>query len=739
MMLAHSSKDEKTPQTYKSHVDGVVSKTLSNFDKITGFISEEISEEKCKTLKNTLTLAAYFHDLGKLDEKNQSVLNGKLHTSHLPIPHRDAGVKHILNNFRNQNAAALIYAHHSPGLPNINEEKVSRFPFRTTDDTQRSHTDENLDEYLRIHNKIIEMPPLVPIEQKKFSSFDFRISLSCLVDADYSDTAGNNLIAPNTRWEERIEKLDEYIKELQSRNSDKSDSLKQRSDLRQQMYSHCKDNLPNANIVYCDSPVGTGKTTAVMAHLLNVARKRRLRHIIVVLPYTNIITQAVKVYRKALVLDGEKPEEIIAEHHHQADYEDISMRELATTWNAPIIVTTAVQFFESLASNLPSKLRKIHQLPGSAIFIDESHAALPTKLMPLAWKMIADLSKNWGCYFCLCSGTSIKYWKNTAFKEIANINVQPLLSEDLSNKLRIFEENRVQNNFIRSKPPELKSAEELINFIIEKEGPRLVVMNTVKSAAALAQKMKSDGKDVLHLSTALAPCDREEILMKIYKRLENKDDVNWTLVSTSCIECGVDFSFRNGFCELRSLQSCHQLSGRVGRNGEYQDAHLYCFSVNDPIFSENRTFQISIEVFKKLIDGEKLIDKTITEAVTLGFEMECKEKGGLDLELCKSEKLLKFKEVAELFRVIDDDTYTVVADMKLINKIKSKNLISSIELVKGSVNMRKSYIDRLKLNSLEKYGYPELYELAEEQYDSNFLGYMKGLFNLEPEFNCYIK
>ena len=717
---------------------GVVSKTLSNFDKITKFISKE----KCETLESTLTIAAYFHDLGKLDEKNQAVLCGNVQSANLPIPHKDAGVKYSIENFKNRNAAALIFSHHSPGLPNISEEKRFAFPFRSTDETKRKHTDERLKEYINKHNEVIENSPQPPIEQKnieqkKFSSFDFRMSLSCLVDADYSDTAGNNLITPNTRWKERIEKLDEYVNSLQEKHFCENSALKQRSDLRQKMYKHCKDALSNSNIVYCDSPVGTGKTTAVMAHLLNVAKGRELRHIIVVLPYTNIITQAVKVYRKALVLDGEKPEEIIAEHHHQADYEDGNMRELATTWNAPITVTTAVQFFESLASNLPSKLRKIHQLPGSAIFIDESHAALPTKLMPLAWKMIADLSKNWGCYFCLCSGTSIKYWKNAAFKEIADINVQPLLSEDLSNKLRIFEENRVQNNFIRSKPPELKSAEELINFIIEKEGPRLVVMNTVKSAAALAQKMKNEGKNVLHLSTALTPCDREKILKTIDQRLKNKDDVNWTLVATSCIECGVDFSFRNGFCELRSLQSCHQLSGRVGRNGEYQDAHLYCFSVNDPIFSENRTFQISIEVFKKLINENKLNGKTITESVTLGFEMECKEKGGLDLELCKSEKLCKFKEVAELFRVIDDDTYTVVANIDLINKIKSKKTISSIELVKGSVNMRKSYIDELKLNSLEKYGYPELYELAEEQYDSNFLGYMKGLFNLEPELNCY--
>jgi CRISPR-associated endonuclease/helicase Cas3 len=106
----------------------------------------------------------------------------------------------------------------------------------------------------------------------------------------------------------------------------------------------CKGAATDAVMEYCDSPVGTGKTTAVMAHMLKIAQTHHLRHIFVVLPYTNIISQTVEVLRKAVVLDGEDPEAIVAEHHHQADFENPEYRRLATTWTAPIIVTTAVQF-----------------------------------------------------------------------------------------------------------------------------------------------------------------------------------------------------------------------------------------------------------------------------------------------------------------------------------------------------------------------------------------------------------
>jgi CRISPR/Cas system-associated endonuclease/helicase Cas3 len=132
----------------------------------------------------------------------------------------------------------------------------------------------------------------------------------------------------------------------------------------------------------CEAAVGTGKTTAVMAFLLRAAKEKGLRRIFVVLPYTNIIRQAVQVYRDALVLDGEDPQEVVAELHHLADFERPESRQLAAVWKSPVIVTTAVQFFETIAGNLPARVRKLHELPGSAVFVDEAHAAIPTGLWP---------------------------------------------------------------------------------------------------------------------------------------------------------------------------------------------------------------------------------------------------------------------------------------------------------------------------------------------------------------------
>ena len=108
------------------------------------------------------------------------------------------------------------------------------------------------------------------------------------------------------------------------------------------------------SIVSCDAAVGSGKTTAVMAYLLRVAERKKLRHIFVVLPFTNIIQQSVDVYRKALVLAGEDPAEVVAEVHHRAEFQNPESREMSVLWDAPITVTTAVQFFETLAAHKPA-------------------------------------------------------------------------------------------------------------------------------------------------------------------------------------------------------------------------------------------------------------------------------------------------------------------------------------------------------------------------------------------------
>ncbi len=714
-MLAHSARDGKPPQLYGEHVTGVVNRACNNIIDIFRYVNQDKTDYYLELIKN----AAIYHDLGKLSVKNQDVLTGKTESAHLPIEHRDAGVKHLIGCKPEHPSATFVYAHHYPGLPNLMDQKTQLSPFRFPE--AMGDSDTHLQEYLDLHGKETGFSTEQTSDNTtpKLSSMEYRVLLSCLVDADYSDTAGKQLYRPQTRWEERLKKLDCYIRDLQ-KDSDNSQS--ERNQLRSELYDYCRNVATEEFLVYCDSPVGTGKTTAVMAHMLKSASENGLRHIFVVMPYTNIISQTVDILRKALVLDGENPVEIVVEHHHQADFESPELRHLATTWTAPIIVTTAVQFFETIASNLPSKLRKLHQLPGSGIIIDESHAMLPIKLLPSAWQWITELSKGWGCRFCLCSGTSFKFWENPSFIKISDTKVHPLVSGEMSKKLEKFENNRIQLNILMQDVPHFQNLNELINCISQYHGSRLIVLNTVRTAALLAITLLNCGHDVLHLSTALTPNDRENVINEVKHRLNRTTNYNsdWTLVATSCVECGMDFSFHYGFCELRSLQSYLQLGGRISRNNEYDDGSLICFSITADGFGFNPAFEISRNVFKKQIQSNKLSRLTITNAVSESFDMECKEMGGLSYKICKYESRHAFVDVARNFRVIPDDTITVIADLGLAEKLRTGAFVSAQELQRDSVNIRKSLIKQLRIND------SELPSLSEGQYDQ-FLGYMKTL------------
>lgn len=709
---AHSARRDRPAKLYADHVQGVVANAEANVQNLLKY-SATINSAVYESI---VMQAAYYHDLGKLNHDNQKVLSGKKQAKGLPVEHRDAGVSHLLGTSMESTDATLVYAHHGPGLPNLNQEKLSTNPFRWANAME--DTDTFLSVYLDLHKQLTEDVKLTKEDVTvRLSALEHRMLLSCLVDADHSDAAGVRTTTSAAHWQDRIEKLDSYVASL-AKNGTTQDT--KRNKMRRELYECCKNEPQNSSIEYCDSPVGTGKTTAVVARALEVAKRKKLRRIFVILPYTNIISQTVAVLRNALVLEGEDPFEVVAEHHHQADFQSFEYRHLATTWSAPIIVTTAVQLFETLASNYPAKLRKLHQLPGSCIVIDESHAVLPPELMSAAWRWLTDLATNWGCYVCLCSGTSFRFWENTVFKKPKESEVTRILTNELADSLESFEAKRVTFNVDIEEIPHFRGTTALVEYLERFKGPRLVVLNTVRNAAYLAKVLKDMGKDVLHLSTALTPKDREKIIEKVKYKL--KHEQNWTLVATSCVECGMDFSFRNGFCELRSLQSYLQLAGRVNRNGEYIDSHLNCFTVLEDNFNHNPSFEVAQSVFRKLIEQDEISSNSITDLVSRSFEMECKLKGGLLESISKADSKRNFADVAKDFRVIADDTVTVVVDPEIIEKIRSDSITSNRELQRGSVNMSRSTLEKLNLE-VES----ELPHLEEDQYD-DFLGYMKGIF-----------
>lgn len=723
-LLAHSARFECLEQSYREHISEVVRRAVQNA------AGAALYSPHGNLLLSTVLAAASYHDLGKLDDANQKVLRGKKKT-HLPINHCDAGTAYLLK-MKSVLPALCVLSHHRPGLPSIPDEnsKVHKFrvrsPVGNREKSVQEITDENLADYIHSHNAEMGITLDYPDKFAPMQSF-LRFALSCLVDADHADTArhyGNNVDFETIHLvpEHRLASLDTYINLLSSGNA-----TPERSEIRQIFYRICRETPKSRGLYSCSMPVGTGKTTSVMAHLLMAANRFKLRKIFVVLPFTNIIDQSVSTYRKSLLLNNEKPEAVVAAHHHRAEYENPRLMAASFLWDLPITVTTAVQFFETLASNWPASLRKLHNVAGSAIFIDEAHAALPSHLWPQAWRWLQDLVKNWGCHIVLGSGSLARFWELPEFSE-KNVIVPEIAGEELYKKAIELERNR-----ITYPPPidEPMGIDELCTWVRTLQGPRIVVMNTVQSAAALAQKLSDVSGDsaVEHISTALTSEHRACTLDRVKARLLNKDDKDWTLIATSCAEAGLDFSFRTAAREICSLASLIQIAGRVNRQCEYgTNCEVWSFRIREDGFLKTHpAFKTSAKVLEQFYDIQKVNPDSCTEAM----KKEVREKNNgmaKDDPIVIAEKAGKFPEVAELFKVIEEgEVFTVVIDPNLKDRIEAREKPSREDIQKHTVRMRINLIRALGLSNIG--GYEEIFYCYPEYYDE-FIGYMKGILQM---------
>jgi CRISPR-associated endonuclease/helicase Cas3 len=743
--LAHSPRHGAPAQTYLKHITRVRYQAERNARSAVEFYTGER-----EVFVNWVDAAALYHDLGKLDEANQAVLK-KDSRKPLPIAHADAGVAE-LDKLRRKEAAILAYAHHDGLFSRGGELAKQGRPFRqlkkTTPGGEKiaDHVDHELDNYDALHEaaggaKLAQTETSSPLHECGFTR---RIALSCLVDADHGDTArhyGNEVETSEVepRWQERLSALEGYVSGLPE---GKTDREQERNRLRKQMFAVCWNASIESSIRACDAPVGSGKTTAVMAHLLRVAaeKKPQLRHIIVVLPYTNIITQSVEIYREALALRGERPEDIVAEHHHRADFEDLDLRQLATLWKAPIIVTTAVQFFETLASHHPARLRKLHELPGSAVFVDEMHAAIPSHLWPQIWRWLETWTRAWGGHLVLASGSLPRFWELDEYKTLIYGNdgkshpeVPDLVAdESLRTALKRAEERRI---IYRRRPDNADAldCQGIVEFVVRKEpGPRLLIVNTVQTAAVIAQAMRESGHNVLHLSTALAPVHRDLIVERVKLRLREKVH-NWTLVATSCIEAGMNFSFRNGFRERASTASLIQIGGRISREDEFIDAEVWDLLLRDDQFRSNPAVLIS----RRGLDCFTLDELNMmhpSELATIAMKREWTSGAeGKARQLIDLENAMEYPSVSKQSRVIDTDTRTVIIDESLAEAVRKGEKVSRMEIMRYSVQIWADKIDKLALEPVIHDGYSSdsgMYFWSYE-YDPEFLGYMKGVLKLD--------
>jgi CRISPR-associated endonuclease Cas3-HD len=724
--------------------------------------------EQCKQRRRELLSivrdASSFHDLGKLDDGFQETLQ-KNRTSPRHVQHDDAGAV-FLSLQGAMEAAGLVAAHHrglaryefvraQPGLSNRRERRLGAHPFRTENAATRKATDERLETYWRRHEESAGLASTGDQDgRSRCGGLVRRLLLSTMVDADHTNTAAHYepvspMLTPLPRWGERLAALDAYVARLAKGDQSMDGVAMERQRLRDDLYAECRSASIQERMVACNASVGAGKTTAVMAHLLRIADERGFRHIFVVLPYTNIISQSVKVYREALRLPGESIEDmeaVVAEHHHQAVFDDVNLRGLATLWRAPVIVTTAVQFFETLGANKPAKLRKLHELPGSAVFIDEAHAALPADMWPVCWKWLHEWVHDWNGHAVLASGSLAEFWSLDEFRSLLEgkepgqaCSTEPPrvapLPAGFANRFKETEHARIRFESIK---PAL-AADDLSKLIEDVQGPRLVIVNTVQSAAVLAKYMKTDRQkqEVLHLSTALAPKDRKKIIEKIKTKLSSREENNWTLVATSLVEAGMDFSFATGFRQRCSAASLIQTGGRINRNAEVTGCGmLYDFDFADTqTFPDNPSLRNSKQALNDVFDlgwfasaQPSNLPQICQFALQKEFMVKQQNQAWMTM---RNETDMDYPVVAEMCRVIRNDTELVVIDRQLAERIRLGIRVGHGELIQSSVQMHASKVGKFLLESLLT-GSKELFVLPEGwKYDAECFGYMAGWFDLE--------
>jgi CRISPR-associated endonuclease/helicase Cas3 len=404
-----------------------------------------------------------------------------------------------------------------------------------------------------------------------------RLLFSCLVDADWLDSSAAERSAagraPLTFCTDlgAEGRLTDVLSYVAARSAQCKDERVRacRADVLQAAVAAAQ-NVPG--LFSMTVPTGGGKTLSALAFALSHAAQHGLRRVIYVAPYLSIIEQNAAVIREAM--GGERlPAGFVLEQHSLSEPEAIPGQEeftdararLAENWDAPVVVTTNVQFFESLFASKPGRCRKIHNIARSVVILDECQT-LPPELVAPTCRMLEDFARLTACTVVLCTATQPAWERSDALPEgLTSVR------EIVPASLRLFERlRRVRVTW----PREPGAKEEAWNWprvaarMTEGKARSLCIVNTrsaAREAFAALRQLWLVSEDTFHLSTYMCPQHRRRIVRECVARL--RDGRPCLLVSTQCIEAGVDIDFPLVLRELGPLESIVQAAGRCNREG----------------------------------------------------------------------------------------------------------------------------------------------------------------------------
>lgn len=629
VFLAHIAEDGRK-QTVADHLEGTARRSAA-------FAADFGSERFGR-------LVGLAHDIGK----NSSSFQRRLKENGPKVDHATAGAIECARIGAGMSACCVI-GHHG-GLPDFGNPRTDMPGDATFCGRLRKGLQGGVPSY-----EWSDPLPAVPPEPD-FQSDDYRLSLwtrmlySCLVDADYLDT--EEFMSGGTVMRGGCDTLPELWNRLKRHIAGFYPPKGELNRLRCRILEDCTDAGSGKKGIYTLTvPTGGGKTIASLAFALRHALENNMRRVIYVIPYTSIIEQNALVFRSIL---GENN---VIEHHSGAIFdsdeetngEKSRQRLAAENWDAPVIVTTSVQFFESIYANRASKCRKLHNIANSVIIFDEAQM-LPMGALQPCVGAIASLVANFGATAVLCTATQPVL--NDLIQSFApEISVREICPDTIQ-LYESFRRVSFRNIGVRSNAA---LAEEL-----RAQKQVLCIVNSRKAAQEIYALLKGDGS--FHLSTLMCPVHRQEVLQTVRQRL--MDGLPCRVVSTSLIEAGVDVDFPAVYREIAGLDSIMQAAGRCNRNGK-RDAAQSFVTIYTGETPAPRLFRQNIKAAVEALEGDR--DPGDPESIRSYFTTYRSYVGdnldsGKVVEHLRngiSGCALPFRTVAGDFRMIKEDCMTV--------------------------------------------------------------------------------
>ncbi|MCC8159105.1 MAG: CRISPR-associated helicase Cas3' [Phascolarctobacterium sp.] len=624
--------------------------------------------QKCRTFAEAFhagalgEVAGLYHDIGKYSQGFYKRIMKKVGK----VDHSTAGAIETAKIYSDFGLLlALCIAGHHGGLPNVGTP-VSKAGDGTLLGRLKKDLSGDLD-YSAYKNEVIKPDTELQIpqwdilpDQKYSAAFFIRMLFSCLVDADFLDTEAF-CDADKQDLRTGFASIEELDRRLSAHLAKFSKPVSEINKKRTQILNECLQKAEaEPGLFSLTVPTGGGKTLSSLAFALKHAQKYGKQRVIYVIPYTSIIEQTADVFRD--ILNINKDENNVIEHHMNVNYDrtnteneidieiDEQKRKLAAeNWDAPVIVTTNVQFFESLYGNRTSKCRKLHNIVNSVIVFDEAQM-LPNDYLQPCIRAIAELVAYYKVSAVLCTATQPSL--NKLFPDNFKINE---ICSDVQGLYNFFKRASYEQ-------VEFKD-ENLLAQKLNEEKQVLCITNSRKEAQNIFDGLQGDkNESVFHLSTCMYPAHRREVLGKIRSCLKTGEPCK--VVTTSLIEAGVDVDFPVVYREMAGLDNIIQAAGRCNREGRLapERGKVFVYNLAEADYGKLPAFVKLPKSITEMI-MQDFEDMASVEAIKEYFDRLHYIKGsGLDTKEILN-KIIKepfmFKEIAEKFVLIEENTRTI--------------------------------------------------------------------------------